>query len=93
MRLYKKYVNETIDEKGRLQGISFNIPRDFNFGFDVLDALAQKSPHKRALLRVDERGELSPSPRLKHSNKNRQLFCKQRHKERRQSNAGHEAAP
>lgn len=57
MRLYKKYVNETIDEKGRLQGISFNIPRDFNFGFDVLDALAQKSPHKKALLRVDEKGE------------------------------------
>ncbi len=49
-KLYKKYVNETIDEKGRLKNITFNVPEDFNFGFDVVDELARKSPDKKAMV-------------------------------------------
>lgn len=50
MKLYKKYVNETVDEDGRLTDITFNIPDSFNFGFDVVDELARKCPEKRAMV-------------------------------------------
>ena len=33
--LYKKYLNETIDEKGLLTDVTFNVPDNFNFGFDL----------------------------------------------------------
>ena len=49
-RFYKRFVNETIDEKGMLKDISFNIPQDFNYGFDVVDALAARSPDKKAMV-------------------------------------------
>ena len=51
-RLYKQFVNETTDENGRLQRISFNIPDDFNFGYDCVDAIAKKKPDKLAMLWV-----------------------------------------
>ncbi|MBR7073211.1 MAG: AMP-binding protein, partial [Eubacterium sp.] len=34
-----------------------NVPEDFNFGFDVVDAWAQEEPEKRALLWVNEEDE------------------------------------
>ncbi|MCI9116343.1 MAG: AMP-binding protein [Acutalibacter sp.] len=34
-----------------------NVPEDFNFGFDVVDAWAQAEPEKRALVWCDESGE------------------------------------
>src|SRR5690554_8153533 len=55
-RLYKKYVNETIDENGLLTNITYNIPKNFNFGFDVVDELAIKSPDKNALVWVSAKG-------------------------------------
>lgn len=48
--LYKKFVEETIDESGRLTDIKFNIPETFNFGFDVVDKIAQKKPNKTAMV-------------------------------------------
>lgn len=48
--LYKKFVQETLDEEGRLQAIDFQIPEHFNFGFDVVDKLASKKPNKLAML-------------------------------------------
>jgi len=33
-----------------------NVPENFNFGFDVVDAWAEKEPDKRALLWVDDSG-------------------------------------
>lgn len=47
--LYHKYVNEVLDENGFLKDISFNIPDNFNFAFDVLDELAKKYPNKVAM--------------------------------------------
>lgn len=55
-RLYKKYVNETVDEKGRLTAITFNRPDDFNFAYDVVDVLAKRSPDKRAMMWVSPDG-------------------------------------
>ena len=48
--IYKKFVEETIDENGALKDIKFNIPDNFNYGYDVVDELAKKIPDKRALL-------------------------------------------
>ena len=36
---------------------TINVPEDFNFGFDVVDAWAEEEPGKRALLWVNEEGE------------------------------------
>lgn len=34
-----------------------NIPDNFNFGYDVVDAQAEKTPDKRALLWINDKGE------------------------------------
>jgi acetyl-CoA synthetase len=52
--LYKKFVQEEFDENGRLKRIQFTEKDDYNFGFDVVDALAEKSPDKTALLWVGD---------------------------------------
>ena len=36
---------------------TINVPEDFNFGFDVVDAWAEEEPDKRALLWVNEQDE------------------------------------
>ena len=48
--LHQKYVTEVLDEKGMLKDIKFSIPEDFNFGFDVVDAIAEKDSEKLALV-------------------------------------------
>lgn len=48
--LYKDFVNETLDQSGQLIGIDFRIPENFNFGYDVVDALAGKNPDKLAMV-------------------------------------------
>lgn len=78
-RLYKKYVNETINEKGILTDISFNIPEDFNFGFDVVDTLAQNKPNKKAMVWVSAEGEdktFTFADMQKYSNKVANYFVK-----------------
>lgn len=47
--IYKQFVNETLDEEGRLKKIDFRIPEHFNFGFDVVDTLASAKPNKLAM--------------------------------------------
>lgn len=47
--IYKKFVNETM-ENGMLKDISFNIPQNFNFAFDVVDELAKTKPDKKAMI-------------------------------------------
>ncbi len=56
-RIYKQYVKETLDENGYLKDIAFNVPDDFNFGFDCVDAVAKKNPDKLAMLWVSGSGE------------------------------------
>ena len=48
-RIYRKFVRETLDADGYLQDIQFNIPDNFNFGYDVVDELARKAPDKLAM--------------------------------------------
>lgn len=56
-RLYKKYVNETIDENGMLKNITFNIPDTFNFGYDVVDEIARRDPDKKAMVWLGQNKE------------------------------------
>ena len=43
----------TLDENGILNGIQFTNEEKFNFAFDIVDKLAEKSPDKLAMLHVD----------------------------------------
>lgn len=52
--IYKKFVKEEIGKDGRLQNITFLPPDHFNFAYDVMDALADKAPNKRALVWVGD---------------------------------------
>ncbi len=54
MELYKKYITETIDSDGRLTGIDFSIPDDYNFAFDVIDYYGQNLPSKKAMIWVGD---------------------------------------
>lgn len=50
MSIYQKFYKETIDENGKLTDIQVNYPANFNFGYDVVDAVAAATPDKKALV-------------------------------------------
>ena len=51
--VYEKFIYPVEDARGALQSISFKDQDEFNFAFDVVDAIASKSPDKLAMLHVD----------------------------------------
>ncbi|MBP3902431.1 MAG: AMP-binding protein [Blautia sp.] len=50
------FVETVEDENGLLQEINFKNTETFNFGFDVVDAIARKSPDKLAMLHISKDG-------------------------------------
>ena len=48
----RKFVKTAFDENGVLSKIEFTNDETFNFAFDVVDALAEKTPDKTALIYV-----------------------------------------
>ncbi len=48
------FITTTEDENGRVTSIDFNNEKNFNFAFDVVDAIAKKSPDKLAMLHIDK---------------------------------------
>ncbi|MDR1778916.1 MAG: AMP-binding protein [Clostridiales Family XIII bacterium] len=56
MKLYQKYCKETVDAAGRLTAFELVYPPDFNFGYDVVDAIAAARPDKVALVWCDTSG-------------------------------------
>ena len=50
----EKFVETSEDENGRLQSINFKNTETFNFGFDIVDKIAEKSPDKLAMLHLDK---------------------------------------
>lgn len=46
------FVQTELDENGILKAIRFTDEEKFNFGFDIVDAIAQKSPDKLAMLHI-----------------------------------------
>ena len=57
MSIYKKFCREVLDEQGNLQKLSLDYPDNFNFGYDVVDAIAEETPEKRALVWCNAEGE------------------------------------
>ncbi|MBR2447923.1 MAG: AMP-binding protein [Clostridia bacterium] len=50
----EKFVETTEDENGALQNIKFKNTDVFNFGFDIVDGIADKYPDKLAMLHIDK---------------------------------------
>ena len=53
-RICQKFVDETIDAEGHLIDAKFKCPDNFNFAYDVVDAIAAKNPEKLAMAWVDK---------------------------------------
>jgi acetyl-CoA synthetase len=50
--IYENFASAYVDESGVFSGIGFNPTDNFNFAYDVVDALAAADPNKRAMLWV-----------------------------------------
>ncbi|MBR5191986.1 MAG: AMP-binding protein [Clostridia bacterium] len=56
-RVYKKFIETTVDENGVLKTIDFKNIEKFNFAFDIIDEIAKKDPNKLALLHISREKE------------------------------------
>ncbi len=54
---YKRFVNEEVDENGRLKKFELNCPDNYNFSYDVIDEIAKEYPDRVAIHWVSEKGE------------------------------------
>ena len=52
-RIYRNFVDRVVED-GVLKKISFKGEENFNFAFDVVDALAEQQPEKLAMLHISE---------------------------------------
>lgn len=50
MSIYHKFCREVLDKEGKLLKLSLEYPENFNFGYDVVDAIAEETPDKRAMV-------------------------------------------
>ncbi len=50
MSIYQRFCTEIMDRQGNLQSLSLHYPENFNFGYDVVDAIAGETPGKTALV-------------------------------------------
>jgi acetyl-CoA synthetase len=56
-QLHKKYVKETLDERGIVTDYSFRDYEDFNFAYDCVDKIAEREPNRRAVVWCNPAGE------------------------------------
>ena len=54
MEFYQQFVKETYDAEGVLTEFAIQCPEHFNFGYDVVDALAEKDPEKLCMVWCDQ---------------------------------------
>lgn len=50
MSIYQQYCHEITDAHGNLKKLTLDYPGNFNFGYDVVDRIAEEMPEKRALV-------------------------------------------
>ena len=55
--IHKRYVRETYNEQGLLTDFDVVCPPDFNFGYDVVDDIANATPERRAMVWCNPEGE------------------------------------
>lgn len=48
--LYQDYLEERVDDQGRILDFSLRIPEQFNFAYDCIDRIAASEPERRAML-------------------------------------------
>lgn len=56
MRFYQQFCEESYDAAGRLTGLRLKYRENYNFGYDVVDAIAAQDPQRPALLWCDASG-------------------------------------
>ena len=52
-RVWENFISVTEDENGAPKAVSFKNTDSFNFAFDVIDAIAEREPERRAMLHID----------------------------------------
>lgn len=52
-----RYARETYDEQEMLKTFSLEYPAEFNFGYDVVDDIAENDPDRRAMIWCNPEGE------------------------------------
>ena len=55
-RIYRNFIIPTEDAEGKIVAIDFKNVENFNFAFDVIDALGTAKPDRRAMLHISEDG-------------------------------------
>ncbi|MDF2839018.1 MAG: acyl-CoA synthetase/AMP-acid ligase, partial [Evtepia sp.] len=56
MSIYQRFCHEAYDSQGRLISFSLQYPENYNFGYDVVDAIAEETPDKEALVWCNAHG-------------------------------------
>lgn len=56
MSIYEKYCDEEFDNSGKLIGFHIHYPDNFNFGYDVVDVIADAEPDRRAIVWCNTEG-------------------------------------
>lgn len=57
MSIYQQFCREQFDSQGNLTDFSLEYPQNYNFGYDVVDAIAEQTPDKTALVWCNAHGE------------------------------------
>ncbi len=52
--VFHEFVTPTLDDHGRLVKLDFHPEDNYNFGYDVVDAIAKKTPEKTAMVWLDK---------------------------------------
>ena len=57
--MIEKYLSQTkfTSQEDFIKNLHINVPENFNFGYDIVDAWAEKEPNKPALLWTNDKGE------------------------------------
>lgn len=50
MSIYQRYCTEVMDSQGNLEKFTLKYPKNFNFGYDVVDVIAEETPDKTAIV-------------------------------------------
>ena len=57
--MIEKFLSQTefTSQEDFIRNLRINIPENFNFGYDIVDAWAEEEPDKKALLWTNDKGE------------------------------------
>ena len=57
MQLYKNFCRETLDQNGNLIDFELDFPQNYNFGYDVVDKMAELAPNDTAVVWTNPENE------------------------------------